>query len=127
MLTFLKAQFSAVLATLIDWLITFFLGELEVMPVFYAGTLGAIGGGVLNFTVNRNWTFNSKHEKVSKQIVKYTLIWLGYLVLFTACYYVFTEILKIDYMLSKVGLSVFLGVTYNYLLHRNFVFQEQKK
>lgn len=122
MLTFIKAQLSAILATLVDWLITFTLGELEVLPVLYAGIAGAVGGGIFNFTVNRIWAFNSRNEKVSRQMMKYILIWLGYLTLFTFGYYLLTDPLQIDYMLAKVGLSVFLGVTYNFLLHKYFVF-----
>lgn len=125
MRTFLKAQLSAILATLVDWLITFTLGEFELLPELASGIIGAVAGGVFNFTVNRNWAFKSRNEKVVRQMGKYLLIWAGYLILFSLTYFMLTEYFEVDYRVAKILLSVILGITYNYLLHNYFVFKRK--
>ncbi|QHL89084.1 GtrA family protein [Nibribacter ruber] len=123
MLTFLKAQTTAMLATGVDFLVTIVV--VETLGVWYVlGTmLGTISGGVFNFSVNRKWVFQPENKSTRAQGVKYMLVWLGSMLLNAAGVYVLTHYTGLVYIASKVVTAVFVGVGYNYQLQKKFVFR----
>ena len=122
MLVFLKAQAAAILGSLVDFLITIVL--VEVFHAWYvAGNLaGNIAGATMQFFLCRNWAFNAAERKMETQIFKFIIVWLGNFALSAAGIYFFTHGLKINYIISKTIVSVILGVSYNYILQKKFVF-----
>jgi putative flippase GtrA len=121
-ITYLKAQASAIIGSLIDFLITILL--VEVLGVWYvAGNLvGNIAGAVTQFIIARNWAFQAENGKISAQVIKYILVWVGNLALSAAGIYFFTHYIKCNYIISKTITSVLLGLTYNYIMQKKFVF-----
>lgn len=122
MYTFLKLHASSLIATAFDWLITLALTELFNCWYLLSGIAGTICGGGINFIVNRNWVFSAKGTKALEQAYRYVLAWTGYLLLSALGLHLLTGFLKINYMASKVILSVILGITYNFLMQKHFVF-----
>jgi putative flippase GtrA len=122
MSTFLKAQASSIIATLFDFLTTIVCKEFFYFWYVIASLLGTIVGGTTNFVLGRNWVFNRKEKKMPRQIVKYLIIWNGNLLLSTLGVFIVTHYLGLSYIISKIIVSVIVGVSYNYLLQKKFVF-----
>ena len=122
MLTFIKAQASSLLASIFDFMTT--IVSVQLFGVWYiAGSItGTIAGGWLNFTMGRRWVFKSGESKIYKQLIKYFIVWVGNLVLVTSGVFVLTRVVGLNYILSKLSVSLVVGSTYNYLMQKRFVF-----
>jgi putative flippase GtrA len=122
MRTLFKSQVSSLLSTVVDFLITFALTELFKIWYLLSGIIGTVSGGIINFLINRHLVFGSSGQKGLHQASKYILVWIGYLKLSALGYYILSDCFKINYLISKVITSVLLGLTYNFLLQKYFVF-----
>jgi putative flippase GtrA len=122
MMTFIKAQASSILGSLADFLTTIVLVQLLHSYYLIGNLAGNIVGAIIQFTLSRSWAFNAGEGKLSGHILKYILVWIGNLILSAAGVYFFTHYLKINYIISKTIVSIFLGVTYNYFFQKRFVF-----
>jgi len=121
--TFLKAQFTSVAASGMDYLVyaLLFYG----LGVWYltASITGLITGGIVSFMMGRNWVFKNGRRPTRIQALLYIVVWNGSLLLNTAGVYLVTEGLHADPTFSKILVSVTVGVSYNYLLQKNLVFK----
>lgn len=124
MLTFVKAQASSLISTAVDFLITIILKELFGVWYLAASVTGTISGGITNFLLGRIWVFSSKDKAVTPQAFKYSVVWGGNLLLNAGGVYLLTDCLEVKYWISKVTVSVILGVCYNYVLQKFFVFKK---
>ncbi len=125
MATFVKANISSLTATAIDYMITIALVTfLSVDPVI-ASVTGTLFGGIANFFIGRYWVFQSREARVHQQAIRYVLVWIGNLILNASGMYLLTNIAKVYYLISKVIVSITVGVGYNYFLHKKFVFKKQ--
>ena len=122
MSTFLKAQASSTLSTLFDFLTTIVCKEFFYFWYVIASLLGTLVGGITNFTLGRVWVFNGKDKRMPVQVIKYLLIWNGNLLLSTLGVFIITHYLGLNYIISKIIVAVIMGVTYNYMLQKKFVF-----
>jgi putative flippase GtrA len=127
MVTFLKLQLSAFVATMCDWLITFLFTSFWGLGYLFSGISGTISGGAVNFMINRNMVFLAQKITAIKQAKKYVLIWLGYLGLSALGLYLLTDLFHLNYMVSKISVSVFLGISYNYFFQKKYVFKVDEK
>jgi putative flippase GtrA len=123
-ITFIKAQVSAIISTAADfsitWILTSFVGFWYVLSSFTGTTVG----GITNFMINRHWVFKITAANKSTQIFKYLLVWTGSITLNTLGVYFLTDLLNVFYLFSKVLMSVFVGVFFNYHFQNSFVFSE---
>lgn len=127
MATFLKANLSSTIASLIDYLITIFLVSVYKVDVVIASATGTICGGIVNYIVGRHWVFDAKHDKIHHQAFRYGLVWVGNLILNTSGVYLMVNILQINYVISKAFVSLVVGFCYNYTLQKRFVFKKNNK
>ena len=123
MLTFLKAQTSSLIASAADFLITVLLVELTGTRVILASVEGTLSGGIINFIINRYWVFSGGEKKKRVQIFRYTMVWTGNLALNASGMYLVTHYTDLNYIVSKIFISVLVGVLYNYFLQKRFVFK----
>jgi len=93
------------------------------MLVLTASVLGTLSGGIVNFTMNRRWVFSARDEKINFQAIKYLLVWIGNLVLVSAGVFILTNYGGISYLVSKITVSLIVGILYNYVLQKGFVFK----
>ena len=72
---FFRAQLSAQMATVVDFLVTILLSN--VFDVYYvtATFVGAVYGGIVNCVINYRWTFKS-HGKKKYVAIKFLLVWV---------------------------------------------------
>ncbi|MCX2430147.1 GtrA family protein [Pedobacter sp. GR22-10] len=122
MLRFFKAQASSLMASASDFLVT--LAAVKLFGLWYlAGSItGTITGGVINFYINRNWVFQAHAKALRWQVVKYIIVWTGNLALLTSGVYLLTHFYHLNYMLSKLLVSVTVGISYNYIMQKQFIF-----
>ncbi|GGE65450.1 putative flippase GtrA [Pedobacter psychrotolerans] len=122
MLRYLKAQASSLMASLADFAVT--LAAVKLLGLWYlAGSItGTIVGGMINFYINRNWVFNANTKALKWQVLKYILVWLGNLALVTTGVYLLTNFYHLNYMRSKVLVSIIVGISYNYIMQKQFIF-----
>lgn len=123
MATFVKAQASSFIASIIDFLTTIVCKEFFSVWYVTASLIGTIVGGVTNFILGRAWVFKKRKEKtIPLQAIKYLLVWAGNVGLNTGGVFMVTHFIGLDYKISKVLVSFTVGITYNYFLQKKFVF-----
>jgi len=122
MLTFLKAQASSLTASASDFLITALTVSIFGWWYLAGSMIGTISGGAVNFYINRNWVFNASSAEMRKQIIRYMLVWLGNLLLVTLFVYLLTRFFSLNYLFSKIAVSVVMGLSYNYYMQKQFIF-----
>jgi len=114
---------ASLTATLVDFTMTIVLKESFQCWYLLASVLGTISGGVINFTMNRRWVFRARSKKVQLQAIKYIMVWMGNLLLVSAGVFLLTNYARFSYVVSKVTVSLVVGVFYNYVLQKRFVFK----
>ena len=124
--SFTRSQLSAFIATLFDYGILILCVELFHLHYSYGVALGAAGGAMINFFLNRHWSFEAHEEKLSGQLFRYFIIATGSLLLNTAGVYLLTEFVGLYYLVSQIFTSMSVGLLYNYPLHRFFVYKKKE-
>lgn len=130
MITFTKAQGVSLLATGVDFLVTFLLFRwVDATPgttsaiVTFCGATGTLCGGVTHFMISRTWVFNAQEKKWTGQLNRYVLVWIGNLVLNASGLYLLTRYTACNHMLAKIVIAIIVAVCYNYVLQKRFVFK----
>lgn len=122
MRTFFKAQLSSLLATAVDFLTMVCLVELFGLHYSLAVVAGAVAGALSNFLVNRYWSFKVSDMPVKQQSLKYVVVWTGSVLLNVTGVYILTHFARLSYMLSKIIVAVLVGLGFNYVLQKKYVF-----
>jgi putative flippase GtrA len=119
-----KAQVASLLGTGADFLVT--ITCVEVLHSWYllATVLGNVAGGITNFYLGRYFVFHASQESTPAQGARYFLVWLGSMLLNAAGVYLFTQVLHLNYLHSKIVVSLLVGIGFNYLLQNYFVFKK---
>jgi putative flippase GtrA len=123
MITFTKAQLASILATGVDFGITFLLLRIAGIPIVACGATGTLLGGVTHFLISRNWVFNAQEGRWAAQLNRYVLVWIGNFLLNVSGLWLLTHYTGIKDMLAKVITAVTVAVCYNYVLQKRFVFK----
>jgi putative flippase GtrA len=130
MITFTKAQLTSLLATGVDFLVTFLLLRLAGLPptaasgrVTFYGATGTLCGGFTHFMISRNWVFNAQEKKWTAQLNRYMLVWIGNLALNASGLYLLNRFAGLDPMPAKIITATAVAVFYNYTLQKKFVFK----
>jgi putative flippase GtrA len=122
---FARHQVASVVATFIDFLTMILWVELGIGSPVSGTAMGAAAGGLANFVVGRNWVFRGQdahNGEVRGQVLRYALVsgtclgWntLGQKFLLSAT--------QLPYPLTRIMISVVVGIVWNFPLHRWFVF-----
>ena len=121
---FLRAQAAAATGTAVDFLVTIALVEGLHSWYLLATALGNAAGGLVNFYLGRYYVFQAAQQRGPAQGGRYFLVWLGSMGLNAGGVYVFTQGLHINYLASKVLVSLVVGIGFNYFLQLYFVFRK---
>ncbi|HLT24433.1 MAG TPA: GtrA family protein [Ignavibacteria bacterium] len=124
---FFKAQISSFTATAVDFIIMILLVELAGMWYLAGSVLGTIFGGITNYTINRFWSFHSTKELVHMQAFRYFHIWMSSIILNALGMWFLTSLGDIEYIISKIIVSVVVGFGFNYPLQKKYVFENMKR
>jgi putative flippase GtrA len=121
--SFFRYNVIAGLATMTDFSIFIILSKKLAVWYVAATFVSAVFGGVVSFVLNRNWAFMSKNGKLSKQAVRYFLVWNGSIFLNTAGLYLIVETTHINEIISKIMVAIIVGVGFNFLMYKYFIFK----
>ena len=121
---FAKAQVSAFLGGLIDFgimvILTQVLGLFYVYSILISGIIGAFA----NFSINKYWTFEQSDLGSHNQLIKFSLVVMGSILLKSLGTFLLTNVLSIDYKISRIITDAFVCFGFNYLLQRFWVFRK---
>ena len=121
--SFFRSQMSSILATLIDFLVFIFLEKIILIYYVLAAGISAIAGAIVSFLLGRNWAFRKKDGHLTSQAFRYIITSSTSLLLNTYGIYLLTENLVIDPLYSKIIISLLVGVFFNFLMYRYFVYK----
>lgn len=121
-LTFSKAQCSAWIASAVDFAVTIILAEMAGLWYAYATFIGAISGGITNCCINYRWVFHAFGMKIKRIATRYMIVWAGSILLNTYGTYWLTELSGINFIISKIIISITVGLFWNYQMQCRFVF-----
>lgn len=124
-LTFSKAQCSAWMASAVDFAVTIILAEMLGVWYAYATFIGAISGGITNCCINYRWVFHAYGLKIRRIAARYMIVWGGSILLNTYGTYWLTELSGINFIISKIIISILVGVLWNYQMQCRFVFSDK--
>jgi len=120
---FIRYNIVAVLATVVDFLVFILLSEVFEVWYVVATFISAISGGIAAFILNRNWAFMSRDGHLSQQAKKYFLVWGSSILLNTSGLFLLVENTNINEIISKIIVSVIVGLGFNFLMNKFFVFK----
>ena len=123
LVSFFRYNLVAIIATSLDFLTLVFLTEIIGIWYLASTIIAAITGAISAFLLGRFWVFVSLESKVHHQALRYFLVAAGSVALNSFGVYFFTEFGGFQYMVSKGITAVLVGIGYNYLLGRYFVFK----
>ncbi len=121
--SFFRSQAASFVATATDYFVLIFVTE--VLGVWYVASaaLGAFCGAIVSFFLGRNWAFKRTQEGIGGQLLRYILTSCSSLILNTLGVYLLTEYFATHYILSKTIVSFLVGVGFNFVMYRYFVFK----
>ena len=122
MKSFLKAQLSSLLATAADFSLMVFFVEIVRLHYTQAVVIGALGGALTNFVINRYWSFHAAQASFRRQSLRYALVWTGSLLLNVSGVYLFAEFMGLGYLVSRIIAAVSVGLGFNFVLQKQYVF-----
>ena len=121
--SFVKSQASSVIATATDFCIYFLL--YKGFDIFYglSSGIGAVFGAVVSFFLGRHWAFKKKDGRLTTQALRYAVTSGSSVFLNTFGMIWVTETFHISPDVSKVIVAILIGVLFNFLMFRYFVYK----
>lgn len=98
------------------------VGFTELLGIWYilSSSAGYTAGFVISFILNRNWSFKSKGNVV-RQLLLYFLLFLINLALSNLLLYLFTSIIGLIYLVSKL-LVMGMVVLWNFYIYKRVIY-----
>jgi putative flippase GtrA len=131
LLVFGKAQVSAFIGGLVDYFLMIFITEVFGVHYTISIVFGGIAGAIINFSVNRQWTFISKdlnyRSSLWKQLSKFVVVVFNSILLKSSGTFFFTAFFSIDYKISRIIANLLVSILLNYTLQKHWVFKKVKK
>jgi putative flippase GtrA len=121
----LRHQTGAIVSTGVDFLLMIAWVEVGRGSPVTGTAIGASSGAVANFLIGRQWIFRATDRSVLSQGLRYALVALGSLGLNSAGEHLMLRSVGLPYVLARVLVAFFVGVSWNFPLHRYFVFPTQ--
>lgn len=124
-LTFLKAQVSAFVGGLVDYMVMIVCTELfgihYTLSILISGSIGAI----INFSINRKWTFHAEKGNLKFQVPRFIIMVIGSIFLKSGGTYLITNWLNINYKISRIVTDLLVSLGFNYTLQNYWVFRKE--
>lgn len=122
--TFGKAQVSSFVGGMTDYAVMLLLTE--VFGVYYVLSIvaGGVIGAVVNFSINRYWTFNATGERKREQLPRFVLVVAGSIALKSGGTWLMTEFLHLDYRISRIIVDGIVAIGWNFTMQKLWVFKK---
>lgn len=136
--TFIRSIASSQTASWVDLVTGFVLFAWVGLMPWLSTAIGAIAGGIINCIINYRFTFHASSVDFRAVIVKYTMVWLGSVILNSsgteAIYWVLVhwpwlETIGFEpdgyYATARLFTSLVVSWGWNFILQRNFVYRNR--
>jgi putative flippase GtrA len=124
--TFAKAQFTSFVGGITDYGTMIFVTEVLGLFFAYSIIISGFVGAIVNFILNRRWTFDAKSGRKRHQLPKFVLIVIGSITLKTLGTYFLATEGRIDYKLGRVMVDLVVAMGFNFPLQKYWVFGEDR-
>ena len=139
--TFLRSAVSSQASGWVDIIVGFvmFYWIFNQHLSWLATGIGVVAGGIVNCIICYKFTFRAENCPWKAVVVKYTLVWIGNLILNSAGTYGLYVLLKEWHILEDLGfkvagyytaarlvMSLLVSWFWNFVLQRNFVYRPSK-
>lgn len=121
---FFKAQFSAFTGGTVDYLTMIFCVEVLSMSVGHAIMISGVIGAVVNFSINRYWTFRQEAKPLQDQLWKFVMVVMGSIFLKSQGTPLLTEWTGIDYKITRLMVELVVSLGFNFTLQKYWVFRK---
>ena len=88
--------------------------------IIISGVLGA----VVNFSLNRYWAFKKHDESYRRQLRRFIFVVAGSIALKSSGTYLLTELLHLDYKISRLFVDAVVSLGFNFTLQKYWVFKK---
>ena len=126
MKTFAKAQLSSMIGGMVDYFTMIFFTEVVGVFYTYSIVIGGLVGAVVNFIVNRRFTFQAAAGKRRVQLPRFLLIVMGSIFLKTYGTFLLTNYGRIDYKVSRLMVDATVALGFNFPMQKYWVFMKDK-
>lgn len=112
------------ISALTDIILIFTCFHVFHIPLFVATIVGFVGGLLVNFVLNKLWSFQSKatgFKKTQREVLLYGLL-VGFNLVFTYIIVAYLISLGLGIVLAKV-LTILATTTWNFILYKKVIFQ----
>lgn len=127
--SFAKAQLSAFTGGLVDYAAMLICTELFKIHYTLSIAIGGILGAVINFTLNRFWTFTPTSGAfqipLRRQLLRFIPVVFGSILLKSSGTFLVTSFTKVDYKISRLIVEILVSLGFNYLLQKRWVFKQK--
>ncbi|MGB7527853.1 GtrA family protein [Sphingobacterium cellulitidis] len=121
---FLKAQLSAFIGGLSDFGIYTFCYTVLKFTAPFSNVISGSLGAIVNFTINRYWSFDNTETSLSSQLWKFILVVIGSITLKSLGIHLLVDIWHVHFLISKAIVEIIVSLGFNYTLQRFWVFRK---
>ena len=122
LLVFFKAQASAFTGGVIDYSIMIVLTAYGHIFYGYSILISGAIGAVVNFLINRYWTFKKTEAPGVAQLQKFIVMVIISILLKSSGTYLLTEWMHFDYRISRICIDALVSFGVNFTLQKYWVF-----
>ena len=125
--TFFKAQLSAFLGGLFDFGVYSACYKLFHISAPFSNAISGSLGAIVNFLINRYWSFGSTKHSVGSQLWKFIIVVCGSIALKSTGIHFLVDVYHGNFLFSKLLVEVLVSLGFNYTLQRFWVFKTDSK
>lgn len=130
MYVFGKAQLSAFLGGVVDYIVMIIFTEVFGVHYTISIAIGGAVGAVVNFSMNREWTFRSRsrayRSPLWRQLSKFAVVVANSILLKSSGTHFITTFFGIDYKISRIMTDLLVSILMNFTLQKYWVFRKEK-
>lgn len=123
-IVFFKYCIVWISSTLVDIWSLFILVDLLNINLYFSVVISFLLAVINGFSWNKFWTFEDSSKKIKTQFVKFLIISLIWLLITLWLMYLFVDILKINYLISKALTSIIV-LFWNYFWNKVWTFKDE--
>lgn len=120
---FFKAQMSAFVGGMVDIAIMILMVEVFHCHFLVGIAVGGVMGAVVNFSINRHYTFLASQTPWEKQGLKFAAMVIGSILLKMCGTYILSECMSLDYKIARVVTDGIVCFGFNYFIQKFWVFR----
>ena len=121
---FLKAQLSAFVGGMSDLAIYSFCYKIVALSAPFSNVISGSLGAVVNFVINRYWSFDNTQTSIGSQLWKFIIVVVGSITLKSIGIHYFVDVFKWHFLLSKLLVEIVVSLGFNFTLQKFWVFKK---